>query len=46
MEIVENEQRAVESKSGAAVAENDIFSDASLRLIVEEFELLEILEYD
>ena len=46
MEIVENEQRAVESPSGAAVAENDIFSDVSLRAILEEFELLEIFEYD
>ena len=46
MEIVESDQFIVESASGASIAGGDIFSDASLSLLIEEFELLEMFEDD
>jgi hypothetical protein len=45
-EIVENGQTVVENCSGASIADDNVFSDISFQLAVEEFELLEILDYD
>ena len=45
-EIVENGQTVVENCSGASLADDNVFSDISFQLAVEEFELLEIFDYD
>ena len=46
MEIVENDQTLVENANGVSISEGGAISDAIMAPIIEEFELLEILDYD